>query len=78
MASIADRLINRPIEVVFLIEVQHRYQRQRLFVTIGQKNLAVRDFDKSNENEYSYGTLRYPLNLEYHRRIWSLYIVPYI
>ena len=63
MASIADRLINRLVGGVLNRSATQVSASAPIRNNRAKEFSSSDPFDKSNENEYSYGTLRYPLNL---------------
>ena len=64
MASLADRLFNRLTgSVLNKSATQNVASSAPIRNSRGKSFTSSGEFDRSNENEYSYGTLRYPLNL---------------
>ena len=63
MASIADRLINKLVGGVLNRSATNVSASAPIRNSRAKEFNSSDPFDKSNENEYSYGTLRYPLNL---------------
>ena len=63
MASLADRLINRLTGGVLNRSATNVASSAPIRNSRGKEYSSSDPFTKSNENEYSYGSLRYPLNL---------------
>ena len=63
MASLADRLINRLTGGVLNRSATNVASSAPIRNSRAKEFSSSDEFAKSNENEYSYGTLRYPLNL---------------
>ena len=63
MASIADRLINKLVGGVLNRSATNVTSSAPIRNSRAKEFSNSDPFDKSNENEYSYGSLRYPLNV---------------
>ena len=63
MASIADRLINKLVGGVLNRSATNVTSSAPIRNSRAKEFSNSDPFDQSNENEFSYGSLRYPLNL---------------
>ena len=63
MASIADRLINKLVGGVLNRSATNVASSAPIRNSRAKEFGNSDPFDKSNENEFSYGSLRYPLNV---------------